>query len=223
MLRIGGRELRHEGFHRALLADDLVEALRAQELHDGLREMDLVHALELLALLRVLRRLGISLFLLEDLQADVLDVVLVLLLELVVDLFLDGVLDVLARHLLRNALGELREDLRDLVLARRGAERRVLEQDALEREHAVRAARRAHERERSELAGLQHEAVGAHRVDEHGVKGRDLTVELRLYRVHALCLRFLLCLRLRRVLVGRCKRRGLPLAFLRCLFLMQYV
>ena len=223
MLRIGGRELRHEGFHRALLADNLVEALRAQELHDGLREMDLVHAFELLALLRVLRRLRLALFLLEDLQADVLDVVLVLLLELVVDLFLDGVLDVLARHLLRDSLGELRENLRDLVLARSGAERRVLEQDALEREHAVRATRRAHERERTELAGLQYEAVGAHRVDEHGVKGRDLAVELRLYRVHALCLRCLRFLRLRRVLTGRRKRRGLPLAFLRCLFLMQYV
>ena len=177
MLRVRARELRHERFHGALLSDNLVERLRAQEFHDGLREMDLVHLFELLALLRVLRRLRRAFFLLEHLHADVFDVVLMILLELVVDLLLDGVLDVLARHHVGDAVGKLGEHLGDLLVRRRGAERRILVDDAFEREHAVAAVLRAHERERVELAGLQHELVRAHRVDEDGVERLDLAVE----------------------------------------------
>ena len=140
VLRIRARELRHERLDGAFLPDNLAEVLRAQELHDGLCQMNLVHLLELLALLGVLRRFRRAFFLFEHLHPDVFDIVLMLLLKLVVDFLLDGVFDVLARHHVGDVLREVCKRLGNLFVRRRGAERRILEHDALEREHAVAAS-----------------------------------------------------------------------------------
>ena len=105
MLRIRRTELREQGLDGSLLPHDFREGLRTQEFHNGLCQMDGFQLLELLALLGILRRLGILFLFLDDLAADILDVILMFLLELLVDLLLNAVLDRTARPYVRNAFG----------------------------------------------------------------------------------------------------------------------
>ena len=151
--------------------------------------MDAVELFELLALLCVLRRLRVLLLLLDDLLADVVDVVLMLLLELLVDLLLDAVFHVLARALLGDALRQLLEHGRQLRFARSRMQERVLVEDALQGQHALTAPRGAQQVHRVHAPGLDDERIRADEVDERLIERVDLAVDWQDFRLlHALFL-----------------------------------
>ena len=138
--------------------------------------MDVLQFFELPALFGILRRLDGVLLFLDDLAANVLDVVLMLLFELFIDLSLDLVLDASPRAHIGNTLGKAHEDLRDLRLRGRRRDERVLFQDALEGEDALCAALTAQEFHRIHAPCANDELFRADEVDERSVNRVNLAV-----------------------------------------------
>lgn len=139
--------------------------------------MDAVKFLELFTLDGILRRLCRFFFFLDDLLADIFDVVLMLLLELLIDFFFDAFLDVLARAFLGDALRQQADDLRQVLFARCRMNQGILIEDALQRQHAFAAVRRTQQLHRIEPACLYDKRIRADEVDEGLIQGIDFAVD----------------------------------------------
>ena len=177
MLRIRRRQLGKERTDSPRLADDFLQRFRAQKLHDRLREVYLIHFFQFLALFRRLRTFDGHLLLVENLQADVLHIVLMVFFELFRDFFFDLIFQRAPRHHVGDTLGKRCDELRYLRIDGNMLDGRVFHDDTLERQHPLPAQRRAHEAHGVHFPRLNDQFIRAENIRQHPIQSVDLAVE----------------------------------------------
>ncbi len=177
VLRMRRGQLGDQRLDRRLLPDDFVERARAQHVERRARQAARVERLELGQPLLCRGRLRAR-FLAHRFEPQLAHVLVMARDHLRVDLRLEPVVDGVLRDELREPVLDVGDDLLVLRLRRTRLERRILEDEPLERQQTIRDRLRAHLFERAELAGAHDDLVGPQRVGEHVVERRDLAAEL---------------------------------------------
>ena len=173
VLRIRRANLGHQRFDRGFLADDLAQRLRAQLLQRRRSQTALRERFEFFEFGLRRGRLGTAAFA-QRLELEILEILLMPLGHALVHALVDRGFRVTLREQVRHRIFDFAENLALLGARGRALERRIFENETLQRAQPVGQILRAHHLERAHFSGPQNDLVGAEYASEHLVERGDV-------------------------------------------------
>ena len=178
MLRVRRRQFCAEGFNGAFLPDDFFQRFRAQKFHDGLREFDGFEFFKLFALFGFVRSFGIWLFVAQNLQPQILDVLLVVVLKFFGNFAVDTVFNVAAGDNIGEEFGNSGDFGGNFGFGRNGTDSRIFLQNSAQGNDSFARVAGTQISQRVHFTGLKNEALGTHGVADDSIKGGYFAVDV---------------------------------------------